>query len=184
MNLLKAMACWHQRRRISRWLDLSAQRRARVQTHSQECEACCHELEQMLQVHARLQQARQAYQSMTYPGPLPVTVEREDAVWRRWTGWNLAPVGVAVACLLGLMVLWQEPDSTGPKVSRASYRSMSVPPEMRPVMAVKVLPVLRKRAGLRLATPWVNKPKGVAFRYPKRPSRGPSMRRPYRARPS
>ncbi|WP_218673785.1 hypothetical protein, partial [Candidatus Entotheonella palauensis] len=88
--------------------------------------------------------------------------------------------GFAMACLLGLMVLWQEPESPGPKVSRVSYRAMSIPAGMRPVRTVKILPVLRERARMRLATPLFKKPQGMAFRYPKRPLRDRRMR----ARPS
>lgn len=202
MRMLSAIVCWHRQRQIGRWLDLSDRRRTWLQTHAQQCEGCHRELERTLQVHARLQNARQAYLGMTYQGTLPVTAERVaphtsriTSEWTPWVSWKLVPTGLAVACLLGLFVLLQGPESPGPntKASRARYRGISIPLEMRPAMTVKVLPALRKRAQMRLATPLFKKPKGLALRYPKWPSRMHRMSRrdnstrqarPYRERPS
>ncbi|ETW92730.1 MAG: hypothetical protein ETSY1_42385 [Candidatus Entotheonella factor] len=180
MKTLSAIACRYRRRQIGRWHDLPGRRRARLQAHVQHCEACERELDHMLHVHARLDHARQAYQGMIYSGAMPVVVEREAWAWWPWAGWKLMPVGLAAACLLGLMVLLQGPEPPGPNASRPSYRVMSIPAGMRPEMAVKMSTVLRQRAQMRLATPWFKKPKGVAFRYPKRPSRD----RHTKARPS
>lgn len=125
----------------------------------------------MLHVHAQLRSARQAYRDMTYSGSRPIALEQASPTWWPGTAWQLAPVGLALACVLGLMVWWQGPESPGSQIPRASYRIMSIPVEMRPSVAVKVLPTLRKRARLQLATPLFKKPQGMAFRYPKRPVR-------------
>ncbi len=184
MKTLNAIACWHRCRQIGQWLDLSDQRRAQLQTHAQQCEGCHRELERMLQVHARLHNARQAYLGLTYRGTLPVEAERmaphaseTPATRTSWITWKLAPAGLAIACLLGLLVLLQRPESPGPKVSRARYQGMSIPVNIRPMMSVKILPALRKRARMRLATPRFKKPKAVTLRYPKWPSRDRRMSR-------
>ncbi len=184
MRMLQAIACRYRRRQIDRWLDLSARRRAQLQAHAQQCEGCHRELDRMLQVHTRLSDARQAYQGVRYTETQPVATEQETLTWWPWTGWKWAPVGFAVACLLGLSLWLQGPEAPGPQVTRVRYRVMSIPAGVRPAMSVKVLPMLRKRARIRLAMPLSNKPKGLAWRYPKRPVRDRSTRQWYRMRPS
>jgi hypothetical protein len=82
--------------------------RALFENHVRECSACLEEVYQMAPVVARLRaDSGTMARSLSGAAERPTMLTRCRDVWRRWTGTRRwAPIGLAAAAMLALVLLW------------------------------------------------------------------------------
>jgi anti-sigma factor RsiW len=157
--------CREVKRKIDRWLELSTPEIDAVKNHAKGCSHCRQALASIKPALDALDRSAEAYDQMTYAGPVPALPEHQPALVERWPCLSKVGWATALAATICFLVWF------GSKVS--APRDVTERPSMAGALRIPIMPRLDQS---RISLPMTPGALGRRIPKPQYPI-GPSLQR-------